>query len=97
MKAESVSVRHALELLRERHFPTLVAAPNRGRPAKDGRVYPKQSSARKLPTVLDRSAEDEELLRQVVEYYQETLKQSPEALGYLKKRGLRLSEMRVNS
>lgn len=47
--------------------------------------------------MLDRSAEDEELLRQVVEYYQETLKQSPEALGYLEKRGLRLSEMRVNS
>src|SRR5690606_21385913 len=63
VKAESVSIRHALELLRERHFPTLVAAPNRGRPAQDGRVYPKQSSARKLPTVLDRSAEDDVLLR----------------------------------
>ena len=93
VKAESVSIRHALELLRERHFPTLVAEPKRGRPAQDGRVYPKHSSVRKLPLVVDRNADDEALLRQVVEYYQEQLKQSPEALGYLEKRGLRSSEM----
>ena len=67
VKAESVSIRHALELLRERHFPTLVAEPKRGRPAQDGRVYPKHSSVRKLPLVVDRNADDEALLRQVVE------------------------------
>ena len=37
-------------------------------------------------------AEDRELLSQVVAYYHETLKQSPEALGYLEQRRLRSHE-----
>src|SRR5690606_27525073 len=44
-------------------------------------------------TFLERSADDEVLLRQVVDYYHETLKASPEALGDLQKRGLNSSEM----
>src|SRR5690606_5672854 len=76
MKALGVSFRHAFELLREEHFPTLIAEPQRGRPAKDGRVYPKQSSVRKLPPVVERSADDELLMRQVVDYYHEQLNQS---------------------
>ena len=34
-----------------------------------------------------------QLLRQVVDYYHETLKQRPEALEYLETRGLKSSEM----
>jgi DNA primase catalytic core len=46
-----------------------------------------------LPSPLEPSADDSELLSQVVAYYHETLKESPEALGYLEKRGLRSDEL----
>ena len=76
MKAEGVSFRHAVELLQADYQP-LVAGSG---PAK-------HSTVRKLPTTLESSAEDARLLGQVVDYYHETLKQSPEALAYLEKRG----------
>jgi hypothetical protein len=41
-----------------------------------------------LPTTLERNAEDAKLLIQVIEYYHETLRQSPEALDYLQRRGI---------
>ena len=47
----------------------------------------------KLPPPVDIAANDRELLRQVVGYYHEALKSSPEALGYLASRGLKSSEM----
>ena len=81
MKAEGVSFRHAVELLQADYQP-LVAGSG---PAK-------HSTVRKLPTTLESSAEDARLLGQVVDYYHETLKQSPEALAYLEKRGLASSE-----
>jgi hypothetical protein len=43
---------------------------------------------RKLPTTLERNAEDAKLLIQVIEYYHESLLQSPEALDYLRRRGI---------
>jgi hypothetical protein len=43
---------------------------------------------RKLPTPIERNAEDAKLLIQVIEYYHETLLASPEALDYLKRRGI---------
>jgi DNA primase len=46
-----------------------------------------------LPAVVSVDAGDRELLHQVVRYYYDTLKQSPEALAYLEKRGLRSAEM----
>jgi DNA primase catalytic core len=46
-----------------------------------------------LPAALSAEAADHELLRQVVGYYHATLKQSPEALEYVEKRGLHSSEM----
>lgn len=52
----------------------------------------KHATVRKLPTLLEPSAEDARLLVQVVDYYHATLKQSPEALAYLEKRGLASSE-----
>jgi DNA primase len=78
MKAEGVSFRHAVELLLADYSPYLVADAT---PAKSTRV-------RKLPTPLNGNAEDESLLRQVVDYYHETLKNDAEGLAYLEKRGL---------
>lgn len=91
MRAEGVRFRHAVELLRE-GLPSLDAFPEKRRGRQKERVA-KQTTTRKLPTFLERSADDEVLLQQVVGYYHETLKQSPEALAYLEKRGLRSSEM----
>jgi DNA primase catalytic core len=83
MKANGISFRHAVELLREDHLP-LVADPVQ--PVKHGTV-------RKLPPPVARDADDRELLLQVVSYYSETLKQSPEAMRYLESRGLKSSEI----
>ena len=93
MKAEAVSFRHAVELLREKYFPSLVAAPKRGRPATDGRSYPRHSIGKKLPEFAEPSESDAVLLKRVVGYYQEQLKQSPEASAYLQSRGLGSSEL----
>jgi DNA primase catalytic core len=83
MRAEGISFRHAVELLRADHLP-LAAAP----------IQPvKQSTVRKLPPPVAREADDRVLLLQVVDYYHETLKASPEALKYLESRGLKSSEM----
>ncbi|MCP5444725.1 MAG: toprim domain-containing protein [Chromatiaceae bacterium] len=82
MKAEGVSFRHATELLLADYQPSLVA--------DSGPV--KQATVRKLPTALEHNAEDAKLLRQVTDYYHETLKSSPEAMAYLEKRGIANSE-----
>jgi DNA primase catalytic core len=82
MRAEGVAFRHAVELLRADLPPEGLS---KGPP-------PKASTARKLPRLLDRDAEDEVLLRQVVDYYHATLKESPEALAYLASRGLQHPE-----
>jgi DNA primase catalytic core len=83
MKANGVSFRHAVELLRADYFP-LAAAP----------IQPvKQSTVPKLPPPVARDADDRALMLQVVDYYSRTLKQSPEALKYLASRGLQSSEI----
>jgi DNA primase len=81
MRSAGISFRHAVELLRADHLP-LAASPNQ--PVKHGTV-------RKLP--IAREADDRVLLLQVVGYYNESLKQSPEAMKYLELRGLKSSEM----
>jgi DNA primase len=78
MHAEGVSFRHAVELLREDHFP--LAARSNGKPPQASRVA-------KLPAPVSRDANDRALLLQVVSYYNETLKTTPEALKYLKRAG----------
>ncbi len=77
IKKNGVSFRHAVELLRE-GVPSLAAEP--------GSV--KRSTVRALPAPVAFDADDQSLLNQVVDYYHATLKQSPEALDYLKKRGI---------
>jgi DNA primase len=57
MRAERVSFRHAVELLRERYLPSLAAEASR------------PVAAPPKPAELDRSASDEELLLDVVRYY----------------------------
>ena len=82
MRAEGISFRHAVELLREDHLP-LAVNPS----AKPPRI----STVPKLPAPVSRDADDRALLLQVVSYYNETLKKSPEALKYLEARGLKSS------
>ena len=83
MKANGISFRHAVELLRADYLP-LAAVP----------VHPvKQSTVPKLPPPVARNADDRALLVQIVDYYSRTLKQSPEALKYLASRGLQSSEI----
>jgi DNA primase len=82
MKAEGVSFRHAVELLRA-DLPLTSPSTN----------VVKTSVVRKLAPPVQADADDRELLAQVVGYYHETLKQSPEALKYLEGRGLQSSEM----
>jgi DNA primase len=79
MRAEGVSFRHAVELL------------SAGKWSSSGPA--KISTVRKLAPPIDRDADDAKLLLQVVNFYHETLKQSPDALAYLQKRGLVHPEM----
>ncbi|MDQ3274749.1 MAG: CHC2 zinc finger domain-containing protein [Actinomycetota bacterium] len=84
MKAEGVSFRHAVELLR--------ADAVNGKPGAHGRPV-KTGTVRKLPAAVVPDADDAALLRQVVDYYHQTIKESPEALAYLEKRGLKSAEL----
>ena len=77
MKAEGVSFRHAVEILRAEHFPTMASLDT-----------PQRSTVPKLAAPVDLDADDRELLKQVIGYYHQTLKESPEALAYLENRGL---------
>ena len=81
MKAEGISFRYAVELLQHDYEPSSLAAKKSSSP-------PKNSSIQRLPEALEHTAEDQTLLNQVIDYYHATLTQSPEALAYLKKRGL---------
>ncbi len=73
MKSKGISFRHAVELLREGAIE--VPAMSRGR-------------TRVLPAPVGLDADDQALLAQAIDYYHERLKQTPEALSYLQKRGL---------
>jgi len=76
MRINGISFRHAVELLRA--DPDLAAST---KPVRQGTVP-------KLPAPVAVDADDRKLLAQVIGYYHETLKQSPEALAYLKSRGI---------
>ena len=78
MKVNGISFRHAVELLREGLSAVSALTAN---PVK-------RSSVRKLDAAIALDADDQALLNQVIGYYHETLKQSPEALEYLRARGL---------
>jgi len=87
MKAEGVSFRHAVELLRD--------GPSSPQPSPSTSLRTglaaspiKPTPTRKLAAPVTLDADDRALLAQVVDYYHETLKASPEALAYLQSRGL---------
>lgn len=82
MRQEGVSFRHAVELLRD--GDTTAAAPHPSSLAAGIKPTP----TRKLPAPVSLDADERALLAQVVDYYHETLKASPEALAYLQARGL---------
>ena len=75
MKSQGVSFRHAVELLR--NDSPLAAAST-----------VKKASVPKLAPPVAFDADDAALMQQVIAFYHETLKASPEALAYLKSRGL---------
>jgi len=109
MKIEGVSFRHAVEILKERHAPcnTLDMDVDKKKDAENGGngkackpthtpVLPKpvkRSTARKLESTFGDSVEGQILLNQVVDFYNETLKDSPEGKDYLQDRGLNNSEI----
>ena len=72
MRAEGVSFRHAVELLRADHLP-IAAEPIQ--PIKYGTV-------RKLLSPVTAEARDSELLQEIVGFYHETFNQSPDCLLY---------------
>jgi DNA primase catalytic core len=75
MRAEGVSFRHAVELLRADAVPAGSGAP------------PKRASTRRhLSSPLPAGGADGELLARVVGFYHEALLASPEAMGYLARR-----------
>lgn len=76
MKANGISFRHAVELLRE-GIPSLAT--------KTGAV---RTTVRALEAPVSADADDAVLLAQVVDYYHQSLKASPEALAYLERRGI---------
>jgi DNA primase catalytic core len=84
MRAQGVSFRHALELLRRDHLP--MANVPAGPP-------PKRTVTTKLPALIEHNADDKKLLDTIVTYYQQRLKENPAAQQYLIGRGLKSSEM----
>jgi len=74
-KVEGVSFRHAVELLRDGYAPNAT-----------GTVV-KKATVQKLDA-FERDESDAAMLTRVTEYYHNTLKEAPEGLAYLAKRGL---------
>lgn len=80
MRAEGVSFRLAVEMLRGEH-PSLAASSSVPAP-------PRPALGPKLEAIAEPEEPDEVVLRRVADYYHSTLKESPEALAYLEQRGL---------
>ena len=88
-KFDGVSFRHAFEILNEgpAAYSAPANAPNRW--GTDEATRPmKRTTVRRLDNPVTPDAEDVELLGQVVDYYHERLLKTPQALDYLKSRGL---------
>jgi DNA primase len=86
MKLKGVSFRHAVELLKD---DSALAAESLGSACEPV----KRATVRVLAPPVTLDADDRALLVQVVDYYHQTLKQSPEALAYLQSRGLNHPEL----
>jgi DNA primase catalytic core len=84
MHAEGVSFKHAMELLKRDHLPA--AAESAGPP-------PKRTVLRKLPALVEPTADDKQMLETIVSYYQQRFQETPAAQQYLAGRGLQSAEM----
>ena len=83
MKTQGVSFRFACELLQK----------DLGLVTESGTRTTRQNTTTKLTPPLAANADNQTALRQVIDYYHETLRQSPEALEYLRSRGLENAEL----
>jgi DNA primase len=83
MRAQGVSFRHAVEILRA--DPPFAASA--------GVRTARRSTVPSLPSPVVADVDDAELLEQVVGYYHRTLLDAPEARGYLASRGLDDAEL----
>ena len=83
MKAEGITFRHAVEVLRA-EAPVLTSTPV---------AKARYCTVPKLEILVQRDASDQQQLQEVVRHYHQTLEQSPEALAYLEKRGLKSDEL----
>lgn len=88
MKSEGVSLRHALEILKERENPDVLGGEIK---------HIKRATVRKLDSPFDfdsdKPIEKQALLNQVIDFYHETLKQNSEGLEYLQQRSLKNPEI----
>ncbi len=82
MRAEGVSFRHAVEILRE------MSGRGPDTPASGAGAVALRTGGRLLPPPVAAEADDAAALVQVADYYAETLKRTPAALAYLQKRGI---------
>ena len=82
MRHDGLSFRHAVEVLRSGQASALVATT----------TPTKHSTVPRLPAPVAYDADDQTLLVQVIDYYHERLMQTPAALAYLEKRGIRSEE-----
>ena len=83
MKTRGVSFRFACEILME----------DAGLVAEGGTQTVSQNTTTKLAAPLSSDASNQEALKNVLDYYHQTLKQSPEVLEYLDSRGLNHPEL----
>jgi DNA primase catalytic core len=79
-KAEGVSFRHAVELIRDGYAPEVKEAPV------------KVSTIQKL-AAFAAETDDQKVMGRVVDFYHASLKEAPDALAYLKTRGLAHPEL----
>ena len=79
MKTQGVGFRHAVEILKD--DSSLAATAASTQPVIKATVPT-------LEAPIDTDVEDQQVLQQTIDYYHQTLKQSPEALDYLAKRVL---------
>jgi len=82
MKAEGVSFKHAVELLK-----------NDISTEAGSSAVVKRSTTKKLSSPLAANVDQQTALNQVLSYYHDVLKQTPEALEYLESRGLNNPEL----
>ncbi len=91
MRSHRVSFRHACELLLKEH-PSLAAAVSASVPARKVSAG-ELRAAQSFSAAVGEAEGDQALLDQVIDFYHQTLKVSPEALAYLEKRGLGSMEL----